>query len=207
MANTVIGSTIVIDGEITGDEDLTIRGTVKGKISLSASLIVENSGVVEADIETKHVEVSGNVIGNITANDNVELKAHGHMVGDIKAPCILIADGEDQFGLGDVLPIHCSHCHGSNDIPATAGDRNFQAQPIPGHDLLSKLRVLHATQQHLGIRQQQRRHLSKRFDHQDTGHQRRARKVALEELFVYRDVLDRDNAAARLILGDVINEK
>jgi cytoskeletal protein CcmA (bactofilin family) len=36
MANTVIGNTIVIDGEITGDEDLTIRGTVKGKIALSA---------------------------------------------------------------------------------------------------------------------------------------------------------------------------
>lgn len=93
MANTVIGNTIVIDGEITGDEDLTIRGTVKGKISLSASLIVENSGVVEADIETKHVEVSGNVTGNITANEKVELKADGRMVGDIKAPRILIADG------------------------------------------------------------------------------------------------------------------
>ncbi len=34
MANTVIGSSIVIDGEITGDEDLVIQGTVKGKIGL-----------------------------------------------------------------------------------------------------------------------------------------------------------------------------
>jgi cytoskeletal protein CcmA (bactofilin family) len=32
MANTVIGSSIVIDGEISGDEDLVIQGTVKGKI-------------------------------------------------------------------------------------------------------------------------------------------------------------------------------
>lgn len=93
MANTVIGNTIVIDGEITGDEDLTIRGTVKGKISLSASLIVEPSGVVEADIETKHVEVSGSVTGNITAKEKVDLKTDCRMVGDIKAPRILIADG------------------------------------------------------------------------------------------------------------------
>ncbi len=50
MANTIIGSSIVIDGEISGDEDLVIQGTVKGKISLKESLFVEGSGVVEADI-------------------------------------------------------------------------------------------------------------------------------------------------------------
>lgn len=93
MANTVIGNTIVIDGEITGDEDLTIRGTIKGKISLSASLYVEESGTVEADIATDNVEISGNVTGNINATQKVELKADGRMVGDIKAPRILIADG------------------------------------------------------------------------------------------------------------------
>lgn len=93
MANTVIGNTIVIDGEINGDEDLTIRGTIKGRISLSASLFVENSGTVEADIETDTVEISGNVTGNIQAGDKVELKSDGRMVGDIKAPRILIADG------------------------------------------------------------------------------------------------------------------
>lgn len=93
MANTVIGNTIVIDGEITGDEDLIIRGTVKGKIVLSASLIVENSATVEADIDTKSVEVSGSVTGNITAGERVELKPDGRMIGDVKSPRILIADG------------------------------------------------------------------------------------------------------------------
>jgi cytoskeletal protein CcmA (bactofilin family) len=87
MANTVIGNTIVIDGEISGDEDLTIRGTVKGRISLSASLFVENSGNVEADIE---------------ASEKVELKADGRMVGDIKAPRILIADGATFKGNVDM---------------------------------------------------------------------------------------------------------
>jgi cytoskeletal protein CcmA (bactofilin family) len=93
MANTVIGNTIVIDGEITGDEDLTVRGTVKGRIALRASLFVEASGTVEADIETENVEISGNVTGNIHSAEKVELKTDGRMVGDIKAPRILIADG------------------------------------------------------------------------------------------------------------------
>lgn len=93
MANTIIGSSIVIDGEILGEEDLTIQGTVKGKITLKENLYVENSGVVEANIETQTVTISGQVTGNIEASDKVEIKSDGRMVGDIKAPRILIADG------------------------------------------------------------------------------------------------------------------
>lgn len=93
MANTVIGSTIVIDGEISGDEDLVIQGTVKGRIALKEHLVVEQSGTVEADIQTQTVQISGQVTGNILASEKVELSSGGRMVGDIKAPRILIADG------------------------------------------------------------------------------------------------------------------
>jgi cytoskeletal protein CcmA (bactofilin family) len=102
MANTVIGSSIVIDGEITGDEDLVIQGTVKGKISLKESLFVESTGTVEADIQTQNVEIGGAVTGNVTASDKVELKAACRMVGDIKAPRILIADGASFKGNVDM---------------------------------------------------------------------------------------------------------
>jgi len=102
MANTIIGSSIVIDGEISGDEDLVIQGTVKGKIVLKENLIVENSGVVEADIETANVTISGQVTGNILAGERVELKADGRMVGDIKSPRILIADGASFKGNVDM---------------------------------------------------------------------------------------------------------
>jgi cytoskeletal protein CcmA (bactofilin family) len=93
MANTVIGSSIVIDGEISGQEDLVIQGTVKGRIVLKENIFIEQSGVVEADIETNNIEISGQVTGNIVASDKVEITAGGRAVGDIKAPRILIADG------------------------------------------------------------------------------------------------------------------
>lgn len=102
MANTIIGSTIVIDGEITGSEDLIIQGTVKGRISLRESLFVEASGKIQADIDTQNVEVSGEVTGNIVASDKVELKSQCRMQGDIKAPRILIADGASFKGNVDM---------------------------------------------------------------------------------------------------------
>ena len=102
MGNTIIGSSIVIDGEITGDEDLLIQGTVKGKIQLRESLFIEESGVVEADVETQNVDISGRITGNVTATDKVELKSECRMVGDIKAPRILIADGASFKGNVDM---------------------------------------------------------------------------------------------------------
>ena len=92
-AHSLIGSSIVIDGEISGGEDLVVLGTVKGRISLKESLFVEGSGVIEADIETANVEVSGQVTGNIIATNKVELKSDSKVVGDIRSPRILIADG------------------------------------------------------------------------------------------------------------------
>ncbi len=92
-AQTVIGSSIVVEGEIAGAENLVVHGTVKGKIAVKESLFVDGTGVVEADIETGTVEVAGRVTGNIVAAEKVELKPECKVVGDIRSPRILIADG------------------------------------------------------------------------------------------------------------------
>ena len=98
MANTVIGSTIVIDGEISGDAPVVVEGTVKGRIALDAAVNVSEDGVVEADIESEEVEISGSVTGNISAGDRVEIRPEGRVVGDIRSPRILIADGASFKG-------------------------------------------------------------------------------------------------------------
>jgi cytoskeletal protein CcmA (bactofilin family) len=93
MANTVIGNSIVVEGEITSSEAIVVQGTVKGKVETNQAVFVENSANVEADVSAESVEVSGVVTGNIEAESRVEIKADGKMVGDVKSPRILIADG------------------------------------------------------------------------------------------------------------------
>lgn len=93
MADTIIGSNITIDGEISGDEPIIIEGTVKGKITLESSVTVAEGAVVEADVESIQIEISGQVTGNISAAERVEITTEGRMVGDIRSPRILIADG------------------------------------------------------------------------------------------------------------------
>jgi cytoskeletal protein CcmA (bactofilin family) len=93
MANTVIGSSIVVDGEITGEESLTILGTVKGKIATGQAVVVEPGANVEADVEAQTVTVSGKLTGNVTAREKLELRPEAKMVGNAKAPRIVVADG------------------------------------------------------------------------------------------------------------------
>lgn len=98
MADTIISKGIVIDGEISGDAPVLIEGTVKGRIQLDSTVQVAEGGLVEADVESNEVEVSGSVTGNIVASERVELRPEGKMVGDIRSPRILIADGASFKG-------------------------------------------------------------------------------------------------------------
>ncbi len=105
--NTVVGESILISGKLTGDEDLTVRGRVEGELTLSKTLIVEVSGVVKANVAVRNAIVSGVVVGNINATESVELTREGRMVGDIRAPRVIIVDGASFRGrvdMGDVEP-------------------------------------------------------------------------------------------------------
>jgi cytoskeletal protein CcmA (bactofilin family) len=90
---TVIGSTIVIDGELRSNEDISIQGTIKGKIETNADLFVEASGTIEAEVNTRSIEVHGTMVGNVRATDKYELMREGRVTGDVQAPRVVIADG------------------------------------------------------------------------------------------------------------------
>ena len=102
MANTVIGSGIIVDGEISGEEPITILGTVKGKVAVAQNVIIEAGATVEADIEGQTVTVSGKVTGNVTAREKLELRPESKMVGNAKAPRIVVADGATFKGNVDM---------------------------------------------------------------------------------------------------------
>jgi cytoskeletal protein CcmA (bactofilin family) len=105
--NTVIGPSILINGKLSGDEDLTVRGRVEGELALTRTLIVEPSGVVKANVSVKNAVVSGVVVGNIAATESVELTRDGRMVGDIRSPRVIIVDGASFRGrvdMGELAP-------------------------------------------------------------------------------------------------------
>ncbi len=98
-----IGKSIVIKGELSGNEDLTIQGRVEGKIDLKQNLLtVGENGKVKAQLFAKTVVVIGEVLGNVTAVEKVSIQEKGAVDGDISAPRVAIAEGAHFRGSIDM---------------------------------------------------------------------------------------------------------
>jgi cytoskeletal protein CcmA (bactofilin family) len=98
-----IGQSVEIKGTLTGNEDLTIEGMVDGKILVHGhSLTIGANGRITAEVHAKNVVVVGQVVGNITADDKVEVAPSGSVQGDVRAPRVSIADGAKFKGSIDM---------------------------------------------------------------------------------------------------------
>ena len=103
-----IGKSIVIKGELNGSEDLTIEGHVEGTIQLRDHVLtIGPNGRIKAQVFAKSVIVLGEVTGNVTASDKVDIRDNGSVDGDIISPRVAIAEG--------------AHFRGSVDMQRKAG--------------------------------------------------------------------------------------
>jgi cytoskeletal protein CcmA (bactofilin family) len=112
-----IGKSVVIKGELNGSEDLTIEGHVEGKIELREHVLtIGPNGKIKAELYAKAIVVLGEVIGNVTASEKIDIRENGSVEGDITAPRVAIAEG--------------AHFRGSVDMQ-NKGGKTVAAAPRP----------------------------------------------------------------------------
>ena len=103
-----------IEGKITFTGTVLLNGRVRGEIVSNDTLVVGEKGVVHASIRAGIVELSGEVVGNVTATERIELHANCRVYGDIEAPVVIIDEGA-------LLEGQCRMTKGRpNDIAAAA---------------------------------------------------------------------------------------
>ena len=98
-----IGKSVVIKGELNGSEDLTVEGHVEGTIQLREHVLTIGPNVrIKAQVFAKAVIVLGEIVGNVTASDKVDIRANGSVDGDIISPRVAIAEGAHFRGSVDM---------------------------------------------------------------------------------------------------------
>jgi cytoskeletal protein CcmA (bactofilin family) len=98
-----IGKSVIIKGELTGSEDLTIEGQVEGKIELRQNILtIGPNAKIKAQVFAKAVVIQGEVHGNVTATERVDIRDAGSVDGDLSAPRVAIADGAHFRGSIDM---------------------------------------------------------------------------------------------------------
>ena len=90
----VIGATIKIKGDLSGDEDLLIEGRVEGTVKLDKhDLTVGESANVKANVTAKVVRVEGEVIGDVRGIERIVIAQVGRVQGNLSAPRVVVEDG------------------------------------------------------------------------------------------------------------------
>jgi cytoskeletal protein CcmA (bactofilin family) len=91
--NTIIGKDSIIEGAIEVQGGLRVDGIVRGRISAAESLMVGDSGTIEADSTVRIAVIGGKVVGNILAQDKIELQSTAVVEGDITTKNLIVEEG------------------------------------------------------------------------------------------------------------------
>lgn len=101
----VIGASISIHGDITGDEDLEVQGKVEGKIELRQHQVsIGESGRLKADVFARSLRVEGHVNGNLQGEEQITVTQTGKVEGNLTAPRVTLEDGCRFKGSIDMEP-------------------------------------------------------------------------------------------------------
>ena len=94
-----IGASLVITGDLTSSEDMTIAGTVEGDVAVPQNtLTIAPGALIQGDVLARNVAVHGRVQGSITARGRVEVGETGSVLGDIRSPRMAVAEGATLHG-------------------------------------------------------------------------------------------------------------
>ena len=93
-AQAMIGESIVMKGELSGEEDLVIHGRIEGTINLKTnSVTIGKGGRVKADVNAKTITIEGEMQGDLVAEECIVVKQSGHVQGNLVAPRVILEDG------------------------------------------------------------------------------------------------------------------
>lgn len=128
--NVNIGKSVIIKGELSGSEDLTIEGHVEGRIDLKDNVLtIGPNGKIKAEVFAKAVVVLGEVTGNVTASEKVDIRDNGSVDGDIASPRVAIAEGAHFRGAVD-MQRSGAKAQAKPAAPAAPGQAQPQTQKV-----------------------------------------------------------------------------
>lgn len=92
-AETIIGPTINVKGDFVGEGDIIVNGTLEGSLKTNAYVYIGDKAIVKAAVKAENGRLGGDVTGNITINNHLDIVSSAKISGDIKCKTISIEAG------------------------------------------------------------------------------------------------------------------
>ena len=91
--NSFLGKDTEFEGKLSFTGAVRIDGVFEGEISTKGTLIVGEKAIIKSDIHTSRIIISGEVHGNIIAENSIILNVPGKVFGNIQSPILTIDEG------------------------------------------------------------------------------------------------------------------
>jgi cytoskeletal protein CcmA (bactofilin family) len=117
-AETVVGPSVKIQGDLNSDGNIKIEGQVAGKVKTSQSVFVISGSKIAADVLAGNAIIGGEVLGNIKITGHLILQSTAKIAGDISCQILRVEDGA----------VFTGKCVMNGGTPATNGKRGEQAE-------------------------------------------------------------------------------
>ena len=101
---TILGPDASFKGEMSFEKGLRLQGKFEGKINTPGRLHIAREAKMSADVECGGIIVEGDVRGNLTSNERIELKSTARYEGDLKAAKLTVDEGAQFNGHVTVGP-------------------------------------------------------------------------------------------------------
>jgi cytoskeletal protein CcmA (bactofilin family) len=88
-----LGKDTEFDGKLSFYGTIRIDGHLKGDISAIGTLIVGDTGMIEANVHVSYIVVNGEIRGDIIADERIDIHAPGKVFGNINSPIVVIDEG------------------------------------------------------------------------------------------------------------------
>ena len=121
---TILGPDANFKGELSFEKGMRLMGRFEGKVNTPGRLHVAKEAKMSADVEAGAIVVEGEVQGNLSANDRIELKQSARYEGDLRAAKLVVDEGAVFSGHVNVGP------DGQQRKPQAAGPQP-QHRPAP----------------------------------------------------------------------------
>ena len=91
--SSYLGKNSILEGRLTFKGRFNLDCSFKGDISAPGTLIVGENGKIDSNIHVTSIICKGEIIGNIIAEERVEILSSGKVYGDIWAPVVVVKKG------------------------------------------------------------------------------------------------------------------
>ncbi len=133
-AETIVGPSVKIQGDLNSEGNIRIEGGVMGKVHTTQSVHIGEAAQLVADVQAGNAIVAGQVQGNIKVAGNLILQATARVAGDISCGILRVEDGAQFTGKCNMKGAAVDKATGTLKNAATVNSKNLTVAPEPEDD-------------------------------------------------------------------------